>query len=321
MKRRTFLKTGSAAIGASAISAYWSTVEASVHRNRERPVPLRAYRDGIELSIIGFGGIVVCGQEQSAANDEVARSWDRGVNYYDVAPSYWEGEAERKLGIGLKPFRNKAFLACKTEQRDAKGAMEELEISLERMGTDYFDLYQFHAVTKMEDVERIFAPGGAMEAFVKARDQGKIRYIGFSAHSEAAGLALLDGFAFDSILYPVNYVCWAEGSFGPEVVARAKQQGAAILALKSLAYTPWDKDAERTHPKCWYRPIDDIDRARMALRFTLSQGATAAIPPGDQKIYNLALDLACDLAPMDVAEQQQLLQSASGLDPLFNVSA
>lgn len=320
MNRRAFLKTGSAAIGAGTLSAYWSSVQASLPTTPGW-VPLRPYRDGIELSIIGFGGIVLCGQSQSDANDEVARSWDRGVNYYDVAPSYWDGEAEHKLGIGLKPYRDRAFLACKTQMRDAEGAMAELETSLKRMGTDHFDLYQFHAVTAMEDVHRIFAPGGAMEAFLKAREQGKIRYIGFSAHSEAAGLALLDGYPFDSILYPVNYVCWAQGSFGPRVVAKAREQGAAVLALKALAYTPWDKDAERSHPKCWYRPIDDIDRARQALRFTLAQGVTSAIPPGDQTIYNLALNLASDLPPMDAAEQQRLVDSSAGLDPLFSASA
>jgi len=319
MNRRDFLKAGSAAVGSATLASYWSTVHANILENGSGMLPRREYRDGIQLSIIGFGGIVVCGQEQSTANNEVASAFDKGVNYYDVAPSYWDGEAEEKLGIALKPYRERSFLADKTMKRDAKGAMEELEVSLKRVGTDHFDLYQFHAVSSMDDVQQIFAPGGALETFVKAREQGKIRYIGFSAHSEAAGLALLDGFEFDSILYPVNYVCWAQGSFGPGVVAKAKEKGAAVLALKSLAYTPWDKNAERTHPKCWYRPIDDVEKARQALRFTLSQGVTAAIPPGDEHIFRVALDLAPTLEPMSEREQQDMIASTRGLDPLFHV--
>ncbi len=317
MNRRKFVKTSSTVVSAAALSNYWSAIHAEIGSNQLSLVPKREYRDGIKLSTIGFGGIVVCGQDQSSANNDVAHSFDQGVNYYDVAPSYWDGEAEAKLGVALKPYRDRSFLACKTTERDAKGAMEELETSLDRVGTDRFDLYQFHAVSKMEEVQAIFAPGGAMETFLKAREQGKIRYIGFSAHSEEAALALLDGFQFDSILYPINYVCWAEGSFGPGVVKKAKEQGAAILALKSLAFTPWDKDAEKTHPKCWYRPIDDLDKIRNALRFTLAQGVTAAIPPGDQTIYRSALAMASTLDAMPQEEQQKLLADAAGLSPLF----
>ncbi len=99
------------------------------------------------------------GYEQKEANRLVASAWERGVNYYDVAPSYGDGEAEIKLGPALAPYRRKAFLACKTARRDAAGAQKEFEQSLRRLRTDYFDLYQFHAVSSMEDVEKILAPG------------------------------------------------------------------------------------------------------------------------------------------------------------------
>ncbi len=317
MKRRDFITKTGAAAGLGLTAHYWSAVEAAVASNRDKPIPQRAYRDGIDLSIIGFGGIVLCGRPQKDGNNEVARSFDRGVNYYDVAPSYWNGEAEEKLGIALKPYRDQVFLACKTQKRDAAGAEEELDISLRRIGVDHFDLYQHHAVTRMEDVDRIFAPGGAMEAFIKAREQGKVRYLGFSAHSEQAALALLERFNFDSALYPVNYVCWEQGGFGPKVVPKARTKGVAVLALKSLAYTPWDKDEERTVKKTWYRPIVDVERARDAMRFTLAQGVTSLIPPGNERIYNIALDLAAGLKPMDAGEQKQLLASTRGVAPLF----
>ena len=100
------------------------------------------------------------------------------------------------------------------------------------MRTDHFDLYQLHAVTTRDDVETIFAPGGAMETFVAARKAGKVRFLGFSAHSVEAALALIDRFAFDTILFPVNFATWHAGNFGPQVLAAAQEKGMGILASR-----------------------------------------------------------------------------------------
>ena len=304
MERRDFLK--SAAVVAAPGAA-------------GKTLPRRPYRDNVQLSIIGFGGIVVVGQEPDAAAREVAAAVDRGVNYFDVAPSYGKGEAEIKLGNALRPHRKNVFLACKTQKRDAAGARAELEQSLERLHTDHFDLYQFHAVTTMEDVEQILGPGGAAETFRKAREEGKVRYLGCSAHSAEAALAMMERFPLDSILFPINYVCYGESNFGPQVVARAKEKGVARLALKALARSRNEKGAPRKYPKCWYEPIDDREQARQALRFTLSEDITAAIPPGDERIFRMALDLAADFKPLTPAERKQLLASARGIKPLFPV--
>src|SRR5512138_3719256 len=138
MVRRDFLK---------------SAVAGGVAASARGGLPKRRYRDNVDLSIIGFGGIVVMGQEQKDADREVAQAVERGVNYFDVAPQYGNGEAEIKLGPALAPHRKQVFLACKTLQRTAEGARMELERSLQRLRTDHFDLYQFHAVTTMQDVE------------------------------------------------------------------------------------------------------------------------------------------------------------------------
>jgi predicted aldo/keto reductase-like oxidoreductase len=202
-------------------------------------------------------------------------------------------------------------------ERSAAGAERELNISLNRVGVDHFDLYQLHAVTTMEEVEAIFAADGAVETFIKAQKEGKIRYIGFSAHSEEAALALLDRFEFNSVLFPVNFVNYARSNFGPVVVDRARSKGAAVLALKSMAYTPWPERAEKTCEKCWYKPVEKPDLAEKALRFTLSQDITAAIPPGDENLYRLALSIARSYQPMDSTGQAELLASTNGLKPLF----
>jgi len=280
-------------------------------------LPKRHYRDEIELSILGLGGMLLVGMEQATANKIVAEAFERGVNYFDVAPFYGNGEAERTLGIALAPFRNNVFLACKTLERSAKGAQTELEQSLRQLRTDHFDLYQFHAVTDEEEVEEIFAPGGACEAFLHARQQGRIRYIGFSAHSVEAALAMLDHFRFDSVLFPVNFVCYERGNFGPQVVQKAKELGVARLAIKAMAHGPWRKGEKRKYPNCWYRPIEDRKLARQALRFTLSEGVTAAVPPGDERLFRMALELAHDLPPLKTEEREELLASTRGLRPLL----
>jgi aryl-alcohol dehydrogenase-like predicted oxidoreductase len=316
MKRRDLLKTGVTALAAS-LAAKTSLGEAILNTGALTQIPKRRYAEGIDLSIIGFGGIVVVGMEQAEANRIVSHAVDAGVNYFDVAPTYADGEAEEKLGIALKPFRKDVFLACKTTERRAEGSLRELEISLKRTGVDHFDLYQFHAISKLEEVEQILGPAGAAETFLKAQKEGKIRFIGFSAHSEEAALALLDRFVIDSVLFPINFVCYAQGNFGPRVVQKAKEKGAARLALKALAYTPRQDEGKNKYPKCWYEPVSEEDLAEKALRFTLSQDITAAIPPGDEDLFGMALKIARKFTAMDKKEQEELLLSTEGLKSLF----
>jgi len=284
------------------------------------PLPKRVYKEGVQLSIIGFGGIVVMGYEQKEANRLVAAAWDRGVNYFDVAPSYGDGEAEIKLGPALEPYRKNAFLACKTTRRDAAGAQKEFEQSLRRLRTDYFDLYQFHAVSSMEDVEKILAPGGAGEFFLKMKKEGKARFLGFSAHHAGAALALMEKFPVDSILFPVNFVCWHEGHFGPQMLEKAREKKIARLALKGMAHTTWPKDLpreQRKYRKCWYEPLDEPDKARLALRWTLSQEITAAIPPGEAALFELALSIGASFEPLSRAEAERVAMMARNKEPIF----
>ncbi len=306
MDRRDFL--GSAAI-LSSVAANGAT----------KPLPKRLYKNGIELSIIGFGGIVVCGMPQSEANRRVSAAYDRGVNYFDCAPSYFNGEAETKLGEALKPYRAKVFLAEKTTRRDAAGAREELERSLARFHTDHVDLYQFHAVGSMEDVDKILAPGGAAETFMAARKEGKVRHLGFSAHHAPAALRLMDALELDSVLFPVNANAWTNGGFGPQILAKAKSKGMARMALKALALGKWPAGADKSqYAKCWYQPIDNRETARLALRFTLNQEITAAVPPGDERIFDLALELASAPLPVLTAEELTTLKTTIGAaEPVF----
>jgi aryl-alcohol dehydrogenase-like predicted oxidoreductase len=282
-------------------------------------------KTGQYLSIIGFGGILVSGVEQSEANAIVREAIDRGINYFDVAPTY--GNAEERLGPALEEFRKDVFLACKTTQRKKEGAVAELHESLRRLRTDHFNLYQLHGMTTKEDLEQAFAPGGAMEAFIQAREQGLTRYIGFSAHSVETALALMDRFDFDTVLFPLNWVNFFNANFGPQVIAKAKSKNMGILALKAMARTQWAEGQKRllrssqpsAYPKCWYEPVTDLVESELAIRFTLSEPITAAVTPGHVDLFRRAVEVAENFKPLSEAERAELRKRAEGLKPIFQL--
>jgi aryl-alcohol dehydrogenase-like predicted oxidoreductase len=313
MERRQFLKTGAMTAAAAAIRIPANATPTSTIAKR----PLG--RTGEHLSIIGFGGIVVMNEEAGASKNIVSEAVDRGVNYFDVAPSY--GNAQERLGPALAPYRKNCFLACKTDGRMKDDSRKQLEESLRLLKTDHVDLYQFHALTKMTDLDKVLGPGGAMETMEAARKEGKIRYIGFSVHSAETALAAMDRYNFDTVLFPVNFVLFSQANFGPQILKRAQEKGMGILALKGMAKTTWSADLKQNHPepKCWYQPAAYPDEATMGLRWTLSHPITAALPPGDEKYFRLAMDVAQNYKPLEPHEEQKLLASASGVEPIFHL--
>jgi aryl-alcohol dehydrogenase-like predicted oxidoreductase len=246
----------------------------------------------------------------------VARAIERGINYFDVAPSY--GDAEEKLGPALEPYRDQVFLACKTMERTKEGAWRELNESLKRLRTDHFDLYQFHAVTTLDKVEAIFSPNGAIEAFLKAKEEGLIRYIGFSAHSEEAALAMLEKFDFDTVLFPLNWASWLGEGFGKKLYSKARERNMGILAIKALAKRRLEEGEEKRWKKCWYHPVDDFEEASMALRFTLSLPVTAAVSPSHQEFLWWMCDIVERQGTEITEEELQILkEKAQNLTPVF----
>jgi aryl-alcohol dehydrogenase-like predicted oxidoreductase len=315
MERRLFLKH---AVITAAAAAATSRAGASVPPTA--PIARRALgKTGEELSIIGFGGIVVMNEETGAAANIVAEAVDRGVNYFDVAPSY--GNAEERLGPALKPYRNKSFLACKTDGFTKETARAELEESLKRLQTDHFDLYQFHALTKMADLDKALGPGGAIETMEAAKKEGKIRYIGFSVHSAETALAAMERYNFDTILFPINWVLFTQANFGPQILKRALEKKIGILALKAMAKTAWPAEQRQNHPiaKCWYEPAAYPEEASLGLRWTLGHAITAAIPPGDGRYFRLAMDVAQSFKPLSAAEEQTLIAGGHGAEPIFHL--
>lgn len=272
-------------------------------------------KTGEKLSIIGFGGIMLNDNSQQFANELVAKAFELGVNYFDVSPKY--GNAEDKLGPALQAYRKDCFLACKTRQRDSEGAKADLENSLQKLQTDYFDLYQLHELETKEEVQQAFGPKGAMETVVKAKQEGKIKHIGFSAHSVEAAMLAMQNFDFDSILFPINFACWNAGNFGPQVFAEAEKRGMGILALKSMALTPLHNGEDLIFKNCWYKPIADEAIMKMALKYTLSKKITAAIPPGEYTLFLKALEFMVDFGAITDDEIHELLSLAKTTKPVF----
>jgi aryl-alcohol dehydrogenase-like predicted oxidoreductase len=272
-------------------------------------------RTGEKLSIIGMGGIVVDKLTQAEADAVVAEAIDRGVNYFDVAPSY--GDAELRLGPALVGRRKHVFLACKTGKRTAAEATAELDRSLKRLQTGHVDLYQMHGLDKPEDLEIALGPGGAMEAFEATRDAGKIRFIGITGHAPSNLVRALASGRFDTALFPVNYAQFEIASSGPEVIEAARSAGAGRLAIKAAAQRRWGDGEARTAPKCWYKPLDDRDALLLALRYALSQDITAALPPGDTELFRTALSLADGFEPVSQEDIVGLRAASSQLAPLF----
>ncbi|MBM3803251.1 MAG: aldo/keto reductase [Acidimicrobiia bacterium] len=317
MNRRHFIQEASSAL--ALLSCFPADLSAVVRSKNSAGLEQRSLgRTGEQLSILGFGGIVVKDATPKEASLRVGEAIDAGVNYFDVAPSY--GNAEERLGPALEPYRKRVFVACKTTERGKAGAAAELEQSLRNLRTDHFDLYQLHGVTVLDEVEEILGPDGALQAFLEAKRAGKVRFLGFSAHSVEAAMGLMERFDFDTLLFPVNFATWHAGGFGPQVLAKAQSKRMGILALKAMAKGRLPQGAKKRYPKCWYEPLDVPAEAALGLRFTLSHPVTAAIPPGDENLFRMALTLAANFVPLTAQETFALKRQAMEVEPIFRYS-
>ncbi|MDR1106826.1 MAG: aldo/keto reductase [Treponema sp.] len=272
-------------------------------------------RTGCKAGVFAFGGIAVRDTVQAEADRAVAEAVERGVNYFDVAPSY--GNAQNILGPALKPYRNGVYLACKTEGRTREAARADLENSLRLLHTDHFNVYQLHGVPP-EDAERVTGPGGALEALIEAKEKGLILNIGFSTHYDSVALKLMDAFDFDTILFPVNWACGIRDGLGEAALKKAAERNMGRIAIKALAGRAKEA-SDDGYSKCWYRPIfDDPVLADLALRYTLSKDVHTAVSPGDVRMLRLGLSIVEKYGgkppPLSSGEFEQLKKRALETD-------
>lgn len=325
MERRKFIKRTGGILGGLTVGA--SALSAKTHENLNRLIPVQGkvprrkiISSGEEVSIIGFPGNALRHYNQQETNDGVHWAIDNGLNLFDVAPAYGkDGECEIKLGKALEyQNRSNIFLACKTGRRDKKGAKEELERSLKRLKTDYFDLYQMHYLRTLEEVEEAFGPNGCMETILQAKKEGKVRHIGFSAHTSLSALAVMDKFKFDTAMFPINFIEHFSFAFGQAVLEKAKNQGISVLAIKSTSGGAWATDVPKEKRNWWYNVINDEQNLNMALRFALSQhNVIAAIPASFLPHFQASVDAGKMYQAISKKEMDKLHAMAKESQSIF----
>jgi aryl-alcohol dehydrogenase-like predicted oxidoreductase len=317
MKRRVFLKTVGGAAGAAALVGPQLFADEPVEKVAGLARRILG-RTGQKLSVVGFPGLALTKCDQEKGTAALHDAFERGVNYFDVAPNYGNGDAEIKMGIGLQGLdRSKYFLACKSHKRDKKAAKMELDRSLERLKTDHFDLYQLHHLVTPAEVKTALGPDGAMEAILEGKEQGKLKYIGFSAHTTKGALEAMKTFKFDSVMFPINFVEFYNRGFGKEILALAAEQGAGVISIKPISWGLFPKDSPKNR-EWWYSSVEDPKHVELAMRFALSQkGVVAGIPTSYIELLDKAIEAAKAFTPLDDAGAEQLRQLAANRESLF----
>jgi aryl-alcohol dehydrogenase-like predicted oxidoreductase len=235
MQRRDFLTSLAALQVAAQLNAQTSS-NGMIYRNLGTT--------GERVSAIGLGGYHMGVQKQESESIRIVRSAvDRGITFLDNSCDYNDGASEIRMGKALKDgYRKRVFLMTKYNGRTRQMAEKQINESLRRMQVETIDLIQFHENIRMEDPDRFFAPGGALEAVMAAKKAGKIRYIGFTGHKDpAVHLRMLDvaaqhNFHFDSCQMPLNVLDYHFRSFAHEVVPRLVKEGIAVLGMKPIAF-------------------------------------------------------------------------------------
>lgn len=296
----------------------------------------RLGRTGHQSSVVIFGAAAVGMVNEATAATALGRAFEAGVNHIDVAPTY--GEAERRIGPWLALHRASMFLGCKTRDRTKEGAAKELRRSLELLHTDHVDLYQLHGVTDLEILDAALSPGGALEAFLEAKDEGLLRHIGITGHGHQAPAVFAEAlrrFDFDTVMFPLNPVLYANPSYRRDaqaLLSRCREKDVGVQIIKSAARQPWEGAAvmrevmrvpppavrERMPYTTWYEPHDQQAAIDQAVWFVLSQpGVTAIASAGDVRILPRVLDAASRFRALSDAEQEAIAASADPAQTIF----
>jgi aryl-alcohol dehydrogenase-like predicted oxidoreductase len=280
-------------------------------------------RTGHESSRVIFGAAALGGMGQERADAVLQLLLDHGVNHIDTAASY--GDSELRIAPWMPEHRSHFFLATKTGQRTGAGARAELEQSLQRLEVDVVDLIQLHNLVEPDEWEAAFAPGGAVEALARARDEGLVRHIGVTGHgNRVAGrhLSSLERFPFDSVLLPVSFVGLQDAVYRADVAAlldRCAADQVAVQTIKTVARRRWPDDhAGRRFS--WYQPLEDDGAIGRAVRWLLGHEQMFLNSTSDGRVLPTVLAAAADApgAPVPSEAELQADVDALGVEPLFD---
>ncbi|NHJ22692.1 MAG: aldo/keto reductase [Candidatus Lokiarchaeota archaeon] len=277
-------------------------------------------RTQARITFITMGGCGLGYVDQKEADKAVKLAMEHGINIIDVAPTY--GNAEIRLNPWIEKYRNKFFLSEKTLKRKKSAALRQLSKSLEKLGTSYFDLYQFHAVSSMDELNQILGENGAMEAFKEAKETGLIKNIGITAHEDVGVLqkALELSDDIDTVLLPVYLAADVQPSPVNDfrkVLEIAREKNIGVTAIKAISKSRWTGEA---YYNTWYEPLDNQELIDQAVWYTLSQeGVTTYSLPCDVKLWPLVLNAAMRYKKLNDKEQEEIVRIAkeNKVKPLF----
>ena len=267
-------------------------------------------RTGHHSSRVIFGAASLGRASQKVADETLEVLLRYGVNHIDTASGY--GDSELRIKPWLRREPNRFFLATKGDQRDEKGAREEINRSLDRLGVDHVDLWQIHSLADPIEWDQALSPGGALDAALQARAEGLIRWIGVTGHGAqiaATHRRSLDRFDFDSVLLPCNYVTLQNGYYRENfdaLINSCQERNIAVQTIKSIALRPWmDRDHSRT---TWYQPLESPEDIDMAVWWVMARKGLFLNSVGDVDLLPLVLDSAKRFheAPSD-AQMQELV--------------
>jgi aryl-alcohol dehydrogenase-like predicted oxidoreductase len=275
----------------------------------------RLGRLGHQSSVLIYGAAALGEVTQDVADRSVQEALDAGINHLDVAASY--GDAELRLGPWMPRIRDRVFLATKTGERAAESAWREINRSLERLQTDHVDLLQLHAVGDLEDLDRATGPGGALEAAVRAVDEGLVGAVGITGHGHdapATHLEALRRHPFATVLSPINLVLSRDTAYRAAydaLVDEVQRQEAALMVIKTVSRRNWPGQ-DRPYAT-WYEPFDDQRTITAAVSWALSlPGVTGIATPGDVGLLGKVIE--AERARIDPDEAARVL----GAEPAFS---
>jgi aryl-alcohol dehydrogenase-like predicted oxidoreductase len=277
-------------------------------------------RTGHLSTIAIFGAAAFWEISQEDADRVMESVVQPGINHIDVAPSY--GQAEIRIGPWMPRERGRFFLGCKTMERTREGTWREMHESLQRLQTETFDLYQCHAITSMEELDAVTMKGGALEAFVEARREGLIKFIGITGHGVNAPQIYLEAlrrFDFDSVLFPLNFVQMGNPvyrKYAEELIATCKARDVATMIIKTITKGPWG-DKQQT-ANTWYEPFEAGEEIQRAVNFALSYDVTGLCTAGDTRILPLVIQACENFTRLNDEQMEAMIKSAGQYEPLFS---